>query len=233
MSALVNLYHSTSSHVTRENLDAYIDAEFAPESGVPRTRPQMASLIDLHIEMNDPGFYSRPENDWQRIKAETALALGSAADGIDNAFRSLAGTPLANALPPSATDQAALNERTNDWVGARERELTPRQRLVVEALYGADVSRRPGLESISERIRAESELDSRSRAEAVAGQKAALSDASDAVLALDSNIPLEPHVGPEEEALTVEEDPVAAEGVAEGGDVAPQDILTKEGESKP
>lgn len=237
MSALVDLYHSTSTHVTRENLDAYIDAEFAPESGVPKTRPQMASLIDLHIEMNDPGFYARPENDWRRIKAESALAAGSAADGIDDAFRNLAGTPLANALPASpaasTSDKAALNERPNDWIGARERELTPRQRLVVETLYGTDASRRPGLEGISERLRAESALESLSRAEAVSGQKAALADAGEAVQALDSNIKLEPHVGPAEDALIAEEDPVTAEGVAEGGDVAPEEILTKEGEAKP
>lgn len=236
LSSLVDLYHSTATHVTRENLDDVIDAEFAPVSGVPNTRPQMASLIDLHLEMNDPGFYSRPENDWRRIKAESALASGST-DGIENQFRNLAGTALENALPPSAASAPGtgsdVSQRQNDWVGARERELTPRQWLVVEALYGTDADRRPGLEAISERLMAETEVDALARAKFVAGQKAVLADAGDAVVTLNTDIALEPHVYKEEAALTAEEDPVAAEGVAEGGDVAPEDILTKEVEPKP
>jgi len=211
----------------------------------------MASLIDLHIEMNDPGFYARPENDWRRIKAESALAAGGSAgsskkDGIDGGFRNLAGTPLANVLPhspapaaassaSSASASSSLTERANDWVGARERELTPRQRLVVEALYGLDGGRRPGLEAISERLRAESALAGRLRAEAVDRQKAALAEPGEAVQALDDAIALEPHdVGrpaaaaatDAEGVLTAEEDPVTAEGLAEGGEVAPEAILT-------
>lgn len=236
LSSLVDLYHSSATFITKENLDAVIDVEFAPVSGTPQTRPQMASLIDLHLEMNDPGFYSRPENDWRRIAEESAAASSmtpttttSAAAGVNPAFSNLAGTSLENALPHragSTTTATDLSQRTNDWVGARERELTPRQRLVVQALYGTTADRRPGLEGISERLGQESELEQDERRQFVARQEQILSDVGEETIALKTEpIHLEPWDGPAPEA-----DAVASEGLAEGGDVAFEEILPKEGE---
>lgn len=239
LSSLVDLYHSSATFITKDNLDAVIDAEFAPVSGTPQTRPQMASLIDLHLEMNDPGFYSRPENDWRRIAQESAAASSmtptttTSASGVNPAFSNLAGTSLENALPHQAgstTTATDLSQRTNDWVGARERELTPRQRLVVQALYGTTADRRPGLEGIGERLTQEGELEQDERRQFVAQQEEILSDVGEETIALKAEpIPLEPWDG-----LAPEADAVAAGGLAEGGDVAPEAILSKQGkQAKP
>jgi hypothetical protein len=53
---LTSLYHDAQNHINYDNLDSIIDAEFAPPT--PRTRPPMASLQDLHIEMTAPNSLS-------------------------------------------------------------------------------------------------------------------------------------------------------------------------------
>jgi hypothetical protein len=186
MDALVSLYHETRHHVTRANLDAYIDAEFAPPSGVPRNRPQMADLYDLHERMARPNLYA-PMEQQARLAAGPAEDTGAAVATLGGTGRRAAVTSESSARRAweAAMDvweagsttgdagkyvgggaDAVLSERraalaaleegaeapVNDWVGTSESALTPRQRQIIEALYGAEEDRRPGLQTALEEM---------------------------------------------------------------------------------
>ncbi|CED82077.1 hypothetical protein [Phaffia rhodozyma] len=151
LSSLVNLYHSTQHHITKDNLDAVIDAEFAPIDGQPRNRPLMASLIDLHVEMRHPGKLSRPSpTSSLSPDASSSLSSSSASSLVSPAAPNYADFGADAVVLPKdleAVEQQRLaNARKNDWIGSDAGDLTPRMRMVVEALHGAEEGRRPGLE---------------------------------------------------------------------------------------
>lgn len=135
----MTLYHSTQHHITKENLDAVIDAEFAPEDGQPRARPLMANLLDLHIEMGNPGKLTRPS-----AAAVTPASLSTPASPDYSGFG--ADAVLLEKDREAQGQQRLAEARGNDWIGSEAGELTPRQRMVIEALHGAEEGRRPGLE---------------------------------------------------------------------------------------
>ncbi|KAL7409283.1 hypothetical protein BDY24DRAFT_419003 [Mrakia frigida] len=196
LETLVSLYHSTQNHITRDTLDAAIDAAFAPMADQPRNdRPLMASLLDLHQEMNEPGSLTRkssipnnPLTPTRTSKAEEALQIPSGstppahlAEARQEALDFLHSDPNSPASDPRSTasvlDPAILQgisplqssssqvdpgqakwlahvrqedeSAVNDWVGAAESDMTPREKLLVQALYGVEEKMRPGLSMVT------------------------------------------------------------------------------------
>ena len=194
-----------------------IDAAFVPFAHQPRNaRPQMASLLDLHTEMNNPGILTHAEHKnsasqqkaitsgirqkpepaqgeqpWQRNDSQArppahlvemrarALELmhadpsspaqdvrrtnSSGRPTIEPHIQAGMAPQLASSIlkptsgprftapdfqSPSFAQLTATENKaqhTNDWVGASESAMTPREKLLVQALYGVEDDGRPGL----------------------------------------------------------------------------------------